>query len=332
MIRLQDVPRHKRQGEFEALFCLGPKELLLKTYSASWQTLLGKLWISTSAVSFSSGGFNKKQVVHFSDVREVRSAGFRTVVFVLMDNSVFEISSLWHKDECFSYASSLWWNSARPNRSPSAPQPTIEVEDVVLIGSSGSDYSGRISPSPLSGGGGGVGGGGGGARKSSAVMTAETVVGQTLDDLDELADLLLLPVTATVQSPSCDGYGFPLLELQQRYDECMRDYQVFAKKREKEISFADLFKQKNRANKKRCASVGSSFSGSTLSTAKPCNPVIEKRCFCFVLFFVFFSECGFNRGIFVFAGADTVVARRSARAEAVCLFSSFGRATKAQRG
>ena len=42
MLRLEEVPRHARQAEFEQLFCLGPKELLLKTYSASHQQSLGK--------------------------------------------------------------------------------------------------------------------------------------------------------------------------------------------------------------------------------------------------------------------------------------------------
>jgi hypothetical protein len=212
MIRLQDVPRHKRQSEFEAIFCLGPKELLLKTYSASWQQSLGKLWISTSAASFSGGG-NKRQVVHFCDVREVRSGGFRTIVFVLVDNSVFEISSLWHKDECFMHLSSLWWNSARPARSSASPVPTVELDDVVLVGNTADRFIAPLTPGSKS-------------PTTQVPLTAETMVGQALDDLDEVADLLLLSAIGNAPAPSCDYYGFPLQELEVKYKEFVTEYMV----------------------------------------------------------------------------------------------------------
>ncbi len=214
MIRLKDLPRHKRQSEFEALFCLGPKELLLKTYSASCSQTLGKLWISTSAVSF-SGGSSKRQVVHFCDVSEVRSAGFRTIIFFLADGSAMEISSLWHKDECFEYVSSMWWNSSRPSRTSLSPVPTVEVEDLVLIGNT-PESGGRLSPRPF-------------GRKSPAASPVQTltVVDQALDDLEELADLLLLPAVANVASAStCDHYGFPLQELEAKYREFLPEYLV----------------------------------------------------------------------------------------------------------
>jgi hypothetical protein len=196
MLRMDEVPRHGRQKEFEYIFCLGPRELLLKTYSASHQQSLGKLWISTSAVSFSSGPL-KRIVVRLCDVRDVRSSGFRSIVFVLVDDTVHEFSSLWHKDECFTHISALWWNGSRPARAQGPPRATTELDDMVLIGSGGHEHmpEREKSQSPVSG-----------------------VVGKALDDLDEVADLLLLPAADKTVAPRCDQYGFPLDQFEPRVE------------------------------------------------------------------------------------------------------------------
>ncbi len=209
MHRLEDVPRHSRQVEFEGLFGLGPKELLLKTYSASWQQTLGKLWISTTAVSF-SGGAGKRHVVRFCDVREIRSGGFRSVLFVLGDGAVFELSSLWHKEECFSYATSLWWNASRPQRSPGPLRAPVELEDVSLYGNA---LAGPGTPLGVAA-----------EPRSSTPRSPVNIVGQALDDLDEVADLLLLPAAATFVAPRCDQYGFPLDQLSPRVEEKYNDF------------------------------------------------------------------------------------------------------------
>jgi hypothetical protein len=82
LVPLSQVPRHQRQGDYESLFDLGSKELLLKTYSASINDsddseLSGKLWISLNYVCFSSGSL--RVAIPFTGVKEFRSSGWRSV-------------------------------------------------------------------------------------------------------------------------------------------------------------------------------------------------------------------------------------------------------------
>lgn len=239
MLRRQDVPRHSRQADFEALFCLGPRERLLKTYSASVSLVhfhsMGKLWISTGAVCFSGG--NKRMVLRFEELRSVKSGGIRSVLLILSDDSVFEISGLWHKEECLSHLESLWWNARAPPPQNSSPRvlPTTEVDDLVLVGSGdGSDQThlamltNVVPASPPPAGvaavasafshlaAGGIGASGGGSDALGEPHSpANAAVNETLDELDEVADLLMLPVVASTSRMPEDGdavdqYGFPL--------------------------------------------------------------------------------------------------------------------------
>ena len=228
MQRLQDVPRHNRQAEFESLFCLGPKELLLKTYSASLGATPGKLWISTGALCFS--GSSRRIALRFCDVSELRCSGFRSIVALFAGDGggSLEFSGLWHRDECFAYVSALWWNTRPASRdrvSPSlAPSPpsssssphlldqSIDGEPMVLVSSGGDTSFSSTSFSSMS------------ARGVASPQSPVNLVDKALDDLDEVADLLLLPTSAAHVPPRCDQYGFPLDNLEQRYNEFMQGY------------------------------------------------------------------------------------------------------------
>ena len=63
MTPLSQVPRHVRQKDYEDVFGLGAKELVLKTFSAALARdgdvfgTTGKLWISLNYVCFSAGSW-----------------------------------------------------------------------------------------------------------------------------------------------------------------------------------------------------------------------------------------------------------------------------------
>lgn len=216
MQRLDEVPRHTRQQDFEATFCLGPREVLLKTYSCNivletLQFSLGKMWISTSAISFSGG--NKRLAVHLDEILQIKDGGFLTIDIVLADSSKLAVSGLWHKDECMAYLTSMWLNNRTTTRSraSSLVGPTVEVDDMVLIGSPRTSRAERLRP-----------------------MSPSSLAIETLDELDEVADLmLLLPSVSAPPSPvgvarsdeTCDQYLFPIEpDFVERYKEFMVYY------------------------------------------------------------------------------------------------------------
>ena len=185
---INNIPRHARQQEFEELFDLGDKEVLFKTFQASLQkegelfASSGKLWVSVNHICFSAPHFTL--CLNFGDVQEFKLSGLRSITVVLCDGTTKEISGLWKKDECYKLLSSIWFNNVKPDSSRTSSSRTH-------------------SPLPSV------------AQHHHEVPKHE--VGKTLDQLDEVADLLLItPSSEKLRSPkkehedvSCDEYGFP---------------------------------------------------------------------------------------------------------------------------
>ncbi len=210
MIQLSQEPRHVRQKDYEDLFGLGAKELVLKTFSAALARendvfgTTGKLWISLNYVCFSAGTWRAAipfvsvtwlpalprfcaSVAHLAgqcvamqtDVKEFKSAGWRSIDVVTLGGQTRQLAGLWHKDATLALLNDLWFH----NRGHTVP------------------------------------------RKSSMSSTSPTganapphVDHQWLDELDEVADLLLLPESPSPAPPAPanhpasaagrDAYGF----------------------------------------------------------------------------------------------------------------------------